>query len=113
MMKLIIFLLFLPLLSIGQSISCDELLEELKYDGDRLDTSIVYDSDAISQIEWYEYQDMLFAVLTFTSSYKEYIYGGWGYNDYDYSNLKVSFETSESKGRFFHQNIRNAKVDCY
>ena len=54
-----------------------------------------------------------FSVVTFTSSYKEYIYGGWGYNGNDYENLKATFENSESKGRFFHQNIRNAKVDCY
>ena len=56
---------------------------------------------------------MLFAVITFTSSNKEYIYGEWEYNGYDYSNFKVSFETSESKGTFFNQNIRSAKVDCY
>ena len=56
MKKLILILLFVPIASFGQSISCDELLEELKYDGDRLDTSYIFDSDAISQIEWYEYQ---------------------------------------------------------
>ena len=113
MRNIFLILLFLPLLSAGQSIDCDELLEALKYDGDRLDTSIVYDSDAISNIVWYEYEDMLFAVVTFTSSNKEYIYGGWGYNGYDYSNFKVSFENSNSKGPFFNQNIRSAKVDCY
>lgn len=113
MKKLILLLLFLPLLCAGQSIGCDELLETLKYDGDRLDTSIVYDSDAISNVVWYKYEDMLFAVVTFTSSNKEYIYGEWEYNGYDYSNFKVSFETSESKGTFFNQNIRSAKVDCY
>tara|TARA_B100000886_G_scaffold328234_1_gene276436 strand:+ start:1094 stop:1270 length:177 start_codon:yes stop_codon:yes gene_type:complete len=43
----IVFLL-IPHISITQSISCDELLEELKYNGDRLDTSYIYDSDAIS-----------------------------------------------------------------
>ena len=111
-MKKIYFLL-LPLLSIGQSISCDEFLKSIEYDGDRLDTSIVYDSDAISNIVWYEYEDILFAVVTFTSSYKEYIYGGWEYNGYDYINFKSSFENSNSKGTFFHQNIRPAKVDCY
>ena len=59
-MKIIIFLLFIPFIFIGQSISCDELLETLKYDGDRLDNSIVYGSDAISKVVWYQYDDMLF-----------------------------------------------------
>lgn len=108
-----IFFLLLPLLSISQSISCDDFLESIEYDGDKLGTSFVFDSDAISNINWYEYEDMLFTAVTFTSSYKEYIYGGWEYSAYDYFNFKSSFEESESKGTFFNQNIRSAKVDCY
>jgi hypothetical protein len=62
MKKLIVFLLFLPLLSIGQSISCDDLLEAIEYDGDKLGYSSVYDSSAISNIDWYEYDEKLFAL---------------------------------------------------
>ena len=113
MKKLIIFLLFLPLLSKGQSISCDELLEKIEDNGYKKSTSLVFDSDAISQIEWYEYEDTLFAVVRFTSSYKKYVYGGWKDTAYSYVNFKSSFEDSESKGRFFNQNIRNSKVNCY
>jgi len=111
-MKKIYFLL-LPLLSIGQSISCDEFLKSIEYDGYKLGTSIVYNSDAISNVVWYEYEDMLFTVVRFTSSYKEYIYGGWEYSSYDYFNFKSSFEESVSKGTFFNKNIRSAKVNCY
>ena len=109
---LIVFLL-IPFISLAQSISCDDLLEAIEYDGDKLGYSSVYDSSAISNIDWYEYDDKLFALVTFTSSYKKYIYGGWNYDSYDYYDFKSSFEDADSKGSFFHRNIRNATVDCY
>jgi hypothetical protein len=114
MKKLTLFLLLLiSFNSIGQSISCDDLLDKIKYDGYKKGISLVIGSDAISNIDWYEYEDMLFAIVRFTSSYKNYVYGGWKYSSYSYINFKSSFENSNSKGTFFNQNIRSAKVDCY
>lgn len=102
------------MLSAGQSIDCDDLLDKIKYDGYKKGTSLTLGgSDAISNIDWYEYEDMLFAIVRFTSSYKNYVYGGWEYSSYSYINFKSSFENSNSKGTFFNQNIRPAKVDCY
>ena len=100
--------------SSSQSISCDDLIKKIKIDGRKLDTSFggLY-SEAIDKIRWYEWEDILFALVTFKSkSNKEYVYGGWKYNFNSYYDLKNAFEKSESKGAAFNEYIRQATIDC-
>ena len=132
MKKLLLVFLFVPLLSFGhtyygykarnnsnsqssdKSISCDDALDKIKYNGRRLDVSFGgYDSKAIDKISWYKWEDILFALVTFKRKYgKEYIYGGWKYKYETYRDIKNAFEESESKGSFFNEYIRQATIYC-
>ena len=113
MKKLLLVLLFVPLVSFGQSISCDDLLDEIKFnEGRSLDISCRPNSTAIHCISWYKYNNSFFAIVKFKRYGKEYIYGGWGYDFDSYNNLKTAFEESESAGEFFHKYIRNSTINC-
>ena len=113
MKKLLLVLLFVPLVSFGQSISCDDLLDEIKFnEGSSLDISCRSDSSAIHCISWWEYKDSFFAIVKFKRYGKEYVYGGWKYDFDSYNNLKTAFEESESAGEFFHKYIRNSTINC-
>ena len=134
MKKLLLVLLFAPLVSFGQtkigfkaqnylnarnnsssqSISCDDVLKKIKYDGRRLDISFGgYNSKTVDKISWYKWKYILFALVIFKRKYgKEYIYGGWKYKYETYRDIKNAFEESESKGSFFNEYIRQATIDC-
>lgn len=106
-------LLLIPLYSIGQSINCDDLLDEIKFnEGSSLDISCRADSSAIHCISWYKYNNSFFAIVQFKRYGKEYIYGGWKYDFDSYYNLKTEFEESESAGEFFNKYIRNFTISC-
>ena len=109
----LVLLLLIPLNSIGQSISCDDLLREIKYKAQSsLDISCRSDSSAINCISWWKYNDNFFAVVRFKKNGKEYIYGGWKYDFNSYNKFKRAFEESESAGMFFNKHIRNSTINC-
>ena len=113
MKKLLLVLLIFPLASFGQSISCDDLLREIKYEAQSsLDISCRSDSTAIHCISWWKYNDKFFAVVQFKRNGKDYIYGGWKYDFDSYYKFKRGFEESESAGEFFTKYIRNSTINC-
>jgi len=98
----------------SSSINCDDALNLILTRGRYLDESLGgYKEDAIEKIKWYSYDNTLYSIVYFkTKVYKGYIYGGWKYNFDNYSTLKNSFESAESKGKFFWEYIEYAKIDC-
>ena len=97
--------------SYGQTINCEDLLEMIKYDGRKLDNSCPA-SDAIYCINWYTYEEMLFALVRFKSYGKEYVYGGCEYKFNSYWDFKKAFDDAKSHGGFFNKNIRPVTVNC-
>ena len=128
MKKLLLVLLLIPLISIGQktyygyvprnnpstqAVSCDDLLNEIKANGSSLFAFNSSYSSAISNIQWYDYEQMLFVVVTFTSSpFKKYLYGGWKFSYTNWSKIKNAYEDAESKGKFFNEVIKPATINC-
>ena len=98
----------------SSSINCDDALNTIFTRGRYLDESFGgYKEDAIEKIKWYSYDNNLYSIVYFKSKvYKGYIYGGWKYDFDYYSALKNSFESAESKGKFFWEYIEYAKIDC-
>tara|TARA_R110002167_G_scaffold182335_1_gene382730 strand:+ start:290 stop:592 length:303 start_codon:yes stop_codon:yes gene_type:complete len=90
MRNYIIIIVFLSSISnIHAQYSCDELLEMVENQGIGT-TYYSYDSDAISEVTFYEisdesYNDYYFAVVRFTSSYEEYIYQVDSDTEFNYS----------------------------
>lgn len=90
-MKKLIFILAI-IFSVSNSYSqssCDDMLEMVENQG--YGTSYYsYDSDAISEVTFYEisddsYNDYYFAVVRFTSSYEDYIYQVDSDTEFNYS----------------------------
>ena len=126
-MKYLFLALLIPLLSFGQStyygyvprnnpnnqtVSCDDLVNEVKKSGSSLYAYNYSYSSAIRQIRWYRYEQMIFAVVTFTSSFKQYLYGGWKYSYTNWSKIKNAYSDAESKGKFFNEIIKPATINC-
>ncbi|WP_426429957.1 hypothetical protein ACPX19_10495 [Winogradskyella sp. HB-48] len=88
-MRLIAVLLFgcFSLINVNAQ-SCSELLELVKSKSYGV-TYYSYDSEAISQVTFYEvsenYETYYFAVVRFTSSYKQYIYQVGSNTKFNYS----------------------------
>lgn len=127
-MKHFYLALLIPLLSFGQrtyygyvprnnptnqTVSCDDLLNEIRANGSSLLAFNSSYSSAISNIQWYNYEQMIFAVVTFTSSpLKKYLYGGWKFSYTNWSKIKNAYQEEESKGKFFNEVIKPATINC-
>ena len=128
MKKLLLLLLFVPLVSFGQGPTtyyydkylktgdCGDLYTYL-LEGSRIHTSgfASYESSAIAEITWRQNGYKTYAIVKFQSDRytdRKYIYGGWTDSASDMRKFINAFEKSESKGTFFHQYIRQAKVNC-
>ena len=128
MKKLVLLLLFVPVISFGQTyygyksrteekatIKCEELLEVIEDDGREVSESSSWlSSSAIDSIVWHTWKGMLFAVVKFKNSRKQYIYGGWEDDGIfgDSRDLIEAYDDAESKGTFFNKYIRSATIDC-
>jgi len=128
MRKLILLLLFVPLVSFGQGPTtyyydkylktgdCEDLYTYL-LEGRRIDTSYFTsnESSAISEITWRRNGYKTYAIVKFQGDrYTDriYIYGGWTDSTSDMQKFINIFEKSDSKGTFFNQYIRQEKVNC-
>ena len=69
-------------------------------------------SRELFSINWYDYKEVLFAVVRFKSYGKEYVYGGWEYKFDSYWDLKKAFDGADSHGSFFLENIKPATINC-
>jgi len=110
-MKKIIFLFFFTTISYSQS-NCSDLIDLVKSE-DYGSTYYSYNSDAISQVTFYDisenFQTYYFAVVKFKSSYKEYIYQVGSNTKFNYS-----LHYLESAGKAFWDYIQpyNDVLDC-
>lgn len=115
MKHLIIVSLFVLSLcfNLNAQTSCSELISYVKANGYGT-TYYSYDSDAISQVTFYEvtddnYTTYYFAIVRFTSSYTDYIYRVGSNTKSNYS-----FNYMDSAGKAFWKYIQpyNEVLDC-
>jgi hypothetical protein len=101
-------------------INCEDAIKLVENKGRYLDVSFGgYASDAIEKIKWYTHNGFLYSIVYFKrtnekgySSSKGYIYGGWKYEFNSYYELKKTFESTKSTGKFFWEYIEQSKIDC-
>src|SRR5688572_8928392 len=112
MKNIILLLILLFSFSVIKSQTCEEILQFVKSEGSGR-TFYSFDSDAITKITFYEvsidYETYYFAVVVFTSSFKEYIYQV-AYN----TKTKYGFEYLDSAGKAFWNCIHpyNKNLGC-
>lgn len=114
MKKIILFITFsLGVFNLYAQMSCSELMEYVKSESYG-STYYSYDSDAISQVTFYEvtddsYNTFYFAMVKFTSSYNEYIYQVSSNTKFNYS-----MNYTESAGKAFWKYIQpyNENLNC-
>ncbi|WP_435412697.1 hypothetical protein [Psychroserpens mesophilus] len=99
--------------SLNAQSSCSELIDYVKSNSYG-STYYSYDSDAISQVTFYEvtddnYNTYYFALVRFTSSYTDYIYRVGSNTKSNYS-----FDYMDSAGKAFWEHIQpyNEVLDC-
>ena len=110
---LITITLFIGILKSSSQTSCSELIEYVKSQSYG-SPYYSYDSDAISQVTFYEvvddsYNSFYFAIVRFTSSYKEYIY-----QVSSNTKLNYSMDYFDSAGKAFWKYIQpyNENLNC-
>lgn len=113
-MKKIIFLFLFAfgLLNLNAQTSCSELIDFVK-SKDYGTTYSSYSSDAITKVTFYsvyeDYKYYYFAIVQFTSSYKEYIYQVSSNTKSNYS-----YDYYDSAGKAFWKHIQpyNGNLKC-
>lgn len=114
MKKAILLITFLCCsLNLNAQISCPELIDYVKTESYG-STYYSYGSDAIRQVSFHEvsddsYNTYYFAIVQFTSSYKEYIYQVSSSTKFNYS-----LEYLDSAGKAFWRYIQpyNQNLEC-
>jgi len=92
------------------NMSCSEILETVVDNGDLLSelTSSEMDSEALDYIALYEYENMYFVIVEFTSSNQQYVYCDIAYNAWN----NFIDNAGDSYGSSFNEYLTHSNCNC-